>query len=122
MTNAKKSDKLHTVNKGDDGTSTASIPSQRAVGRWKDGDGRAGKTLPSLRKSPFGEVEPHGTPRYGEMKRAALAVNLGGIAEDVFRPMGGRGIFFVFRIPKTDFVKNILSIQRRNDHVKNAYL
>ena len=42
------------------------------------------------------EVEPHGAPRYGEMKRAAFAVNLGGIAEDVFRPIGGRGIFFCF--------------------------
>ena len=57
---------------------------------------RARKTLRSLRKKPKREVEPHGTPRYGEMKRAAYAVNLGGIAEDVFRPMFGRMASFLF--------------------------
>ena len=47
-------------------------------------------------RSPKREVEPHGTPRYGEMKRAAYAVNLGGIAEDVFRPIRWARHLFCF--------------------------
>ena len=36
---------------------------------------------------PLWVVEPHGCAPLGEKEEGCLAVNLGGIAEDVFRPM-----------------------------------
>ena len=52
--------------------------------------------------------------------RGLETINLGGIAEDVFRPMWATGVFFVFLTSAPDHDKYIF--KKEKNYVKNTHM
>ena len=85
---------------GVDGESICKHRSKRAAVGESAAAGFQRKTLRSLRKKAVClSVEPHVRSR-NDFLRGLETINLGGIAEDVFRPMWAAGVFFVFDLPR----------------------